>query len=488
MELDFGWTDDRSLNLLLGLALAKKLVSVAGILEMRWRMGFNSFMEMTPYFWPLIVTFPPLPFAFWSLLTGSPFHALWGETIFLSPSSPRPNAFWDSPASTARTNVEMPLEASYCSLKKWLDDNLFRLIRTCSLGAVTENSFLVLQDNSLIAICHIIAISTTSVSFQLRCAKWQRKRIEDCHLFDKPQELMRSSFRPCGPHLQFSPDPDGESDTPMEYQRLLGRLSEEEKTYWMGAGCCQILHRDGGECLSCYAGGWMDDTVKDLAWGLKYMFSEFDTMEQFERLVRFLQEAMEGLEPDKVYGMLCLSDPDPPKSTATFAFRFGLLMMFLAASGKTPEMGDIHAIRKFMDNQEQEYVIGPDTSFDVRNALERRDHCVLSLVVDARHCLLVNHFVPERMEWKVFRFQKDVIRTLWASASRAGIFSEVEDAKPEKIESSEFELRRLVVQTSDVPGAAPAYASEVSSSYGSDVPIPFLSGFLSKFAKPDTLP
>jgi hypothetical protein len=257
LEYDFNWCEDRGLKFLIGMCVAHKFASILTDLDHRWRfkMGLLSRGWSSDACVPLCIG--SLPALFWQLLTGSPSWYPFYLKGIRFPSSPRPACFWGRPRRRAVSRRGSPQAPAYAALKRWLEKNLMRLIRECAFGWISEGSFLVFADRyedvDYLAFCHIIAISNTSVFFQLRGADDGDYRMgEFGRLLDYDDDRgncsaacfllsLRSAYRACGAMPIRVPV---FTSTMTPFTELLD-LDAETRTFWMFAAYCRVVSMAG---------------------------------------------------------------------------------------------------------------------------------------------------------------------------------------------------------------------------------------------------
>lgn len=176
-------------NCLIGFLISSKFYSLINFLRLsalnQVSMLWQSYIESGPdYFFYIFIRYLEFVIFFihplkifsllWSLITGAPMPSLvcWGGIFFPSPI--RPNYFWDNALTSIKpfnktlmeSNIdEMP---TYITLEYSLMKNLFSLIQSGDLGNVHSGDIYLFTKFDHIAFLHILSVSPTYVSFQIR--------------------------------------------------------------------------------------------------------------------------------------------------------------------------------------------------------------------------------------------------------------------------------------------------------------------------------
>jgi hypothetical protein len=142
------------------------------------------------------------------------------------------------------------------------------------------------------------------------------------------------------------------------------------------------------------------------------------------------------------------------------AFRLGVLLLALAASMLAPDVeSEQDQLLEFVEETTLEYRVltgEPD--------LGRGGS--LFTVVEVRGEPAIVFYRQSEICWNVFSFERDVVRSLWATEATNCLFWGNDDAERPLIQADHAELHNLIVQLSDVPSDYPAFVSQIEVSDG----------------------
>jgi hypothetical protein len=488
-EVDFHPFDDRGYSYLLALACAKKFMSLMPFFE----FYFRSPRRVTISYWAVRqfpVTSVPISLgAIWSIMTGSPtcpFRTYtsmdsWMDILIFAflplASSPRPNLFWDRPRRKAFSDASHASESvTYASLTASLQRSLASFIKRCHLGMVSENSFFIFINEPAIALVHIVGINPMRVLFQVRGAEFRSTTL--CHenecstLSDLAHEehfwafhsssvrhYWEAAYRPIGVAFEthcYKP-------VAIAWNDAFVSLTAESREAWLFIALCHIWFADQAILkemdefgsvsygflpiynLFCEHNGVNsegDSVVSDLVVLHEVMVSAFngpDAVTTFEQGPRDLEGGESKLLRD--------------------AYRFGLLLLTLAAAMLAPSLDtELDEIFGFLEETDRHYaIIGPESGPfpEEKSLFSVRNRAGEPFVTFHR-----SHPVP----WKVFSFERDVVRCLWTTDAMDCVFWGDDTSERDLIQSDHKELHNLIIQLSDSPVAYPVYVSEIVAS------------------------
>jgi hypothetical protein len=413
----------------------------------------------------------------WALITGSPVYALFATTLFPRPSSPRPNAFWDHPRRKPFSDTTHPTEAMvYSSLTASLRGSLFRLLKSHHLGMVSENSFFLFINEPAVALVHIIAIDPTRVTFQLRGAEFclqtlchQSELLVLVHLAgyeyfwhlntDVYLSYWGAAYRPIGDSVSTL----SYETTMTSWSAAFVSLDPDDCSAWLFVSLCHFWFNDSANVARLSG---LPTAAHDLAplyrrFCERYATASCDDSVATERIE--LHEALvPALVAQDVLAMFArgpLDDGGAESPLLRDAFRFGLLLLALAASLLAPNLEtEQEQVLAFVEETEREYaVVAPDA----RPEIEGRS--LFSLVELSGHPAVTFHRFHE-VAWRVFAYERDVARCLWATEAVTSVFWHETCSERPLIQAHTGELHNLIVQLSDVPSDYPAYVSEITAS------------------------
>jgi hypothetical protein len=478
LEYDLDRCDDRGLNFLIGMIVAHKFASILTDLDHRWRfrMGLSPESESCEYSIPLCIG--SIPALFWQLLTGSPSWYPFALKSIRFPSSPRPACFWGRPRTRAASRRGAPEAAIYAGLKRWLEENLLRLIREGTFGWISEGSFLVFAATSdhtkSMAFCHIIALSNTSVFFQLRGADSsddQRDEFEDllkagsdhgrCRGDGFLRTLWASYRAGC-----FPVTVPGFTRTTATFEEL-SDLDPALRAFWMFAAYCRVVSNAGTANIidrtPAYAGRPADWTPAcDAIYGAYFATRDLD---DFDMVCRSVSMALENFRIHQVHEWFENSDLVENHPHIMRAFRLGCLLIWRCKIGHTPSPYDTAECQRFID----ETVEGDAEAIPIaeaeRKAVELEgSRSFFSLARPAPGKPEVVWLGRGDMQWSVFKFQRETMREFWAQECVFGMFFGEEDFLGHEVPHIGGDLSYHAVPTSDTPLGTPIYVSEIASS------------------------
>jgi hypothetical protein len=474
-EIDLGPSHDKGYSYLFSLIIAKKLFSMLPFFEYVYEAPRRVFNEIPFFgFWllrQLPVFKAPLYLGIaWGILTGSPACLRIPDIFVIAPSSPRPNAFWDHPRRQSFSDSSRPVEyIVYSSLKTALVTSLFSYIRKCNLSTVCENSFFVFIDEPAIALVHIIAIQGTRVYFQIRGAEFRSQtfchhteltvlsRLAGYEYFwkfnsDVIYYYWMSAYRPLGIPIELL----SYEASQFTWERAFISVPQSDQSIWFFLSLCYFWFQENNvERLAELSGSESEDLIR-----FYHLFCNVDQI--CSEILDVHRALMAAFQNGNQVNCFTNGLPDVEgemSGIAQKAFQFGVLLLSLAGADLTPKLDEEKdQLLEFLEETNREYaILGSDK-------LVCEDGQSLFTILEVHHEIVVTFYRKHLTYWRMFKFQRDVVRSLWATEAVNCIFYRQRDAERWTIQAHPGELHNLIVQLSDLPTDYPAYVSEIAVS------------------------
>jgi len=515
-----------SINLLLGVILSKKIISVLSIIDF-WQRGRISILQFvsdsysindnnTNIFAFIVKVFLSLfpgpdrvitmPGLVWSLLTSSPFYSPQSLSVILLPFSPKPNVFWDYSIEDElkieniflKGSANYPIETPvYASLSSSLIASLATLVYSGKLGIVNNNDVFLFISQPLTAFIHIIALEPFCLKFQLRGLEYNDETL--CHLGEIAtiQNDIESYSNDLPNFL-----------SPMLYigtsWTLLSRnlpLYQYDVSAFSSTTLFLNLHKLEIEQYILFSFVRIMAQYSDIIENENYNeeFNEFEALEdlvidqspgcsvQFIRNSKFLYSyfnsliiSNDGLQMNNCYDLfhgsyeklvLPYLHNDELKQIFSKASRLFLLSISLVSLGFGPER--MSEISEFFDIISLQYLSEPirNEGFSREFIAMKKD---LMSIEEKRGEKTILFFRRSKVFWNILRIQKSCCRTFWASEACQQIFFGEDDDERMSIQEDGYFLHNLLLQACDLPIGYPAFVSPVLTSYSSPLTLDFL--------------
>lgn len=509
-----------SMNLFLSMTISRKLWSVCPM--MRYYMNEKPFIAIwavasdagtlgnlfAMLFMKAVTLIPFIyhSFAFpgfvWSVITGAPLNA--PDLLYIQlPACPRPNVFWEGnngqsldPSVSLRTTViEHPIEGPmYPSLTSDLERVLVSAIQSGQLGIVDSNDIFLFVTDNLCCFVHVIALDPYTARFQIRGLEYQSRTT--CHLAENrviarhlEENCLERGLRGLMANWVLR---QKKFETNMFRGTRVALASifikPEDMIEWAKyAFVYTTLHITNIEEL-------LADVLETEEDGLPLnIFHELEpslslgdaTISKITRiwmvLFRFLRAYIQArtFSWEKLYalfegnpgryhplddGWLWENNRLLSEIVYPFARRFVLTLAMVEAS-LAPELTETDELRPFFEQNDQEYICAPIFSDEFVFAFtEPSQTRTIISIHNGDLSLTLLHFQMGIETWDVLALGRDSVRSYWSSEAQTQLLYASDDPERNSIQSHEFRLHNLIVQSCNMPLGYAAFISPVCTS------------------------
>lgn len=518
----------KTINLILGMIISRKIFSILPTLDF-FRRSRNdyciwddvAFLEMDffkvqlkflgmiflVFHLPNVDRSFSAPSLIWSLITGAPSVSFSLKTCFSLFSSPRGNVFWDaqrSYESYQRHPVESPL---YTSLLGSLKANLATLIKSGAFGVVDENSFFIIVNENYVIILHIISFDTFGVRFQIRGLEFSNQTI--CHQGEAAslQEESRTNYYHINPKIMIAHlakfytaiwNPcincltlDGYNTHLFSFESAFVSITIENRIDWLFTCICYLFMK-----CNCRESAPEFDPPYDPEPKYRKIYKTIATIykvEENEKHLKFIlatwAELIYKFTDVKIVAFF-MGHPKFNEATNKSiimspythllmidSIRYYLLIISLAANMLAPDLDpdQLEPLTDFFEEVDQSYLSTSHSDPRFYETARKQEKDIFTIIMneDSYQTAFIRR---TKIDWSVFRLQRDFVRHIWMSEAVSVIFFNNESGEREAMQRDQIQLHNMIVQSSDVPMEYPAFISPVTESL-SIFPFTRLNGF-----------
>lgn len=508
-----------SMNLFLSMTVSRKLWSVCPM--MRYYMNERPFLLIWEFasegdtlerllamlFMKAVTLIPFIDHSFafpgfvWSVITGAPLNA--PDLLYIHlPACPRPNIFWernngqslDTSVSLRTTVLAHPIEAPmYPSLASDLKRVLVSAIQSGQLGIVDSNDIFLFVTDSLCCFVHVVALDAYTARFQIRGLEYQSRTT--CHLTEnrviaghleencldrglrgmmanwvvRQKNFELNMFRGTRVALASIFIKPGDAVEWAKYafvyttlhianiEELLADVNETEEA----ALPANVFH-DLEPSLSIG-----DATISKITriWMVILRFLRVDKQArrfEWERLY-VLFEGNPGQFHPLDDGWLWGNNRLLSEIVYPFARRLVLTLAMVEAS-LAPELTETDELRPFFEQNDQEYVCAPIVSDEFIFAFTEPSQARTIITIHKGESPSLLHFHMGTTSWNVLALDRESVRSYWSSEAQTQLLYASDDSERNSIQSHEFRLHNLIIQSCNMPLGYAAFISPVCTS------------------------
>ena len=437
----------------------------------------------------------------WSIITGAPVHIPAAFEILQLPAHIRPNAFWNLFTSPRYDVVKMieshasehPVESPlYLSALQALTSHLSQFILEGTFGCVDENDFFILKGSKMTMFVHVVSLSPSGPSFQIRGLEYKSETI--CHqtevsfidnlcdllakdwtsIFSSGLQILSMMWDVATLQLQL-PMYDL-SNTPLS--SLISSTNHETIIKWLSYISAYYISRMPEILLNVPIDNTEEQTHRE---SLEFFGMESDNVSlmQANHLINSILKCFTGnweSFADKLFNAFhesavfedadawIDSDERIAEHVIVPTVRLTVLSLYLEqASLVSPPALDDDILDHF-EHYSEDHLIAPASSPEFAHEFQISRRALLSLE-NLNNTKSVIYFHHSRPTWNVLRVNRNTIRALWASEACEQIFILVDEPERLSIQSMAPYLHNLINQACDLPIGYPAFVSPVVTSH-----------------------
>lgn len=424
----------------------------------------------------------------WSIVTGAPSSYYHGSGIFLTPSSPRPNCFFDASSTSMNYEGFKHIETNhafeipvYESMTRAFEERLCTMIQNGELGLVPDDSFFLFTENDLVCILHIISIEPSCVRFQVRGLEYVQQTI--CHNGELSilQQIIleHDDFGNIGHTIvfMFSIFNLIEKELPLNMisvtqfnfvETVLSIIGVQDVMMWFFRAVAYVVlvkfpqetnNEDNQEEEE------IEFTKEQL--DFIHLLKEEPSKQELKLINEIWQRVLNSVQIE--HGEDTFTDTNLIKlfegkeeDLLTHSIRYGIVFSLNESVGMAPSIDDVEDFRSYLDEVSEDPII-PIKSPLLYQTVSETKGTVISLI-NFNDKINIVRFSNSTTNWSVFKLDNETVRGFWANEARCILFEAYTSKERPSIQFHLKYLRNIINSSCDQPIGYPVLESYVNTS------------------------